>query len=388
MITAEELSAVLDYEANEAPITTLYLSFDPEAKKQDQHKIKLKEMFRYKKDKSYFKNLSEEAQQSVENDFKQIEEYVNMDFDEDIASAKSMVIFSSSANNLWENRKFAVPMETSMVVNPHPYLRPLVEASSQHRNYAIILVDRNKARILEVDLDGTLELLNIEEADIPDQVREGGDKKGLTGGTGERQIERHINTHVKKHLKNVAEEAMKLQQENNFSWIYLGGRQEIINEFEKVLHSYVTEKVQGQLVVEPNATLDLVLERAREAEQKSVEQYEEQLIANLTEEVSRHAKGIAGMLGVMDAQQKGQIETLVVQEELSQKGYYCPECNYLSINEGEQCPLHEVELKRTPDIVDELIYQAMKQGASVEIVSQDMSDFNQVGAFLRFPVQK
>jgi peptide subunit release factor 1 (eRF1) len=50
--------------------------------------------------------------------------------------------------------------------------------------------------------------------------------------------------------------------------------------------------------------------------------------------------------------------------------------------------LHEIELKRTPDIVDELIYQAMKQGASVEIVSQDMSDFNQVGAFLRFPVQK
>lgn len=383
MVTEKQLEAILQYQPDSIPITSLYLSFDQEAKKQNQHKIVLKDLFRYKTEKSYFKNLSEEAQESIKRDFEKIQNYISMEYDRDGDAKQSLAIFSCSSEDLWEMQSFQMPMETSMVINPHPYLRPFVEAANRHRNYAIILVDRAKARILEVKLGDVVEHLHVHEQDMPDQVKEGD-----FGGTSERRIERHINTHVSRHLKNIAEKAMQLQQEHDYKWVYIGGRQEIINEFEGMLHSYVKDRVEDHIVVEPHAPLEEVLEKARKVEQESRKNYEDQTLSRLSDEIGSGQKGISGFPGTLNAQQRGQIDTLLVQEDFSTKGYYCPNCNFLAVKEQEKCPLDDSILRRTPDVIDNLIFNVLKQGASVEMISQEMDRFDNVGAFLRFPFQK
>jgi len=383
MFNAKELSNVLEYHPSEMPITTFYLNLDEESIKQRQHKIVLKDLFRYKTEKSYYKNLSDEAQSSIQDDFNKIEDFITMQLNQ-IDGKKSLAVFSCSSNDLWETLDLSVPLETSMVINPHPYLRPLVEASSAHRKYAIILVDRAKARILEVDMGQTTEHLHIHEEDMPDQVKEGNFE-----GTSERRIERHINDHVRQHLKKVAEKALQLQQSERFQWIYLGGRQEILSEFEKALHSYVRENVEGTIIVEPHAPLEEVLKKAEKAEATSREKYETNLLNQLSDEIGKSARGIAGIPGILNAQRRGQIDTLLVQQDFSTKGFYCPECNYMTIRrEEEKCPLDDAQLLRTPDIIDNLINDVIKQGASVEMIQKGMDDFDQIGALLRFPIGK
>lgn len=382
MFNAKELSHVLEYHPTEMPITTFYLNLDEESIKHKQHRILLKDLFRYKTEKSYFKNLNDNAQSSVQNDFGKIEDFVTMQLNQ-IDGKKSLAVFSCSSNNLWETLGLAVPLETSMVINPHPYLRPLVEASSAHRKYAIILVDRAKARILEVDMGKTNEHLHIHEEDMPDQVKEGNFE-----GTSERRIERHINDHVRQHLKSVAEKAKELQQAHHFKWIYLGGRQEILSEFEKLLHSYVKENVEGTIIIEPHAPLEEVIKRAEKAEAASREKYEARMLTQLSDEIGKSARGIAGMAGVLNAQRRGQIDTLLVQEDFSTKGFYCPKCNYMTVKPEEKCPLDDSQLLRTPDIIDNLINDVIKQGASVEMIKKPMEDFDNIGALLRFPLIK
>ncbi len=383
MITAEQLQTILNFQPDHVPITTLYLSFDEEAKKQKQHKILLKDFFRYKTEKTYFKNLDEEAQASVRNDFDRIEEYITMEYGQNDQS-KSVAIYSCAGEDLWETLQFEVPMETSMVINPHPYLRPLVEATSEHRNYAIILVDRAKAAIIEVRLGRVSEHVRIREEDMPDQVKEGDFE-----GTSERRIERHINEHVRQHLKNVAEKAKELQQAHDYKWVYIGGRQEIINEFEGMLHSYVKDRIQDRLVLEPHAPLDEVFDRVSRAEESARESYEKKRLRQLSDEIGARQRGLAGLGPILNAQQRGQVETLLIQGEFEQKGFYCRECNYLTLNEGtDECPIDGSALFRTPDVVDNLIYNVLKQGGAAESISQDMTDFGGVGAFLRYPVQQ
>ena len=230
----------------------------------------------------------------------------------------------------------------------------------------------------------TTEHLHIHEEDMPDQVKEGDFE-----GTSERRIERHINDHVRQHLKKVAEKALQLQQSQRFKWIYLGGRQEIISEFEKLLHSYVTENVEGTIIVEPHAPLEEVIKKAEKAEAASREKYETNLLSQLSDEIGKSARGIAGIPGVLNAQRRGQVDTLLVQQEFSTKGFYCPECNYMTIKrEEERCPLDDARLLRTPDIIDNLINEVIKQGASVEMIQKSMDDFDEIGALLRFPIGK
>ncbi len=380
MVTTAQLGGILNFGPLNKPMTSFYLSVNEEDKKNKKHKILFKDLLKYKSNKTYFKNLSEEEKSSVQNDFKKIEDYINMEFDLNGDSSRSVAIFSCSEEHLWESLKFSVPMDTSMVVNRHPYLRPLVEAASRHRNYAIILVDRAKARIVEIRMGRPVEHFHVHEEDMPDQV-----KKGDFGGTSERRYERHINDHVRRHLKNVAGEAKRLQSKHDYTWIYLGGRQEIINEFEKVVHSYIQERTLGHIVVEPHAPLNEVLEKASAAEEDSLQSYEGQLLDRLQNEIASGSLGISGILGVLQAQQKGQIDTLLVQKAFARKGFYCPQCNYLTIDEEGTCPIDNTELLRTPDIVDNLIYNVLNQGASVEMIYRSMDDFSNIGAFLRFP---
>ncbi|MCF7803999.1 MAG: hypothetical protein K9N46_01685 [Candidatus Marinimicrobia bacterium] len=382
MVTEKQLSGILNYQPANIPITTLYLSFDEEAKKTNQHKIVLKDLFRYKTEKTYFNNLSESAQESVKRDFEKIQDYISMEYDQDGSGSRSVAIFSCAAEDLWETQKYDMPMETSMVINPHPYLRPFVEAASEYRNYAIILVDRAKARILEVKLGKVIERLHVLEEDMPDQVKEGD-----FGGTSERRIERHINEHVHRHLKQVAEKALELHQQHDYKWIYVGGRQEIINEFEGMLHSYLKERIEGHLVVEPHAPMEEVLKKANEAAESTRSDYETKLLDRLSDEIGSGQRGISGIPGTLNAQQRGQIETLIVQDNFSTKGWYCPECNHLSVKE-QTCPLDGSELRRTPDLIDNLIFNVLKQGASIEMIAGDMGHLDNVGAILRYPIQK
>ncbi len=381
MVTTSHLSSILQFEPMDKPITSMYLSVDEEAKKNKQHKIILKDILKYKSGKTYFKNLTDAERQSVETDFKKIEDYINMEFDLNGGGGKSVAIFSCSQEDLWESMQFSVRMETAMVVNNHPYLRPFVEAASQNRNYAIVLVDRAKARIFEMRMGEPIERMHVHDQEIPDQV-----KTGDFGGTSERRYERHINDHVKRHLKYVAEEAMKLQESHDYKWIYLGGRQEILNEFEKVLHSYVKERVVGQIIVEPHASITEVLDKAFVAEKEALQQYEKQLLDRLQDQIGSGELGIQDIHKVLMAQQHGQIDTLVVHKEFGLKGLYCPQCNYLTVEKENLCSLDDTELRRTPDIVDNLIYNVLKQGAQVEMVSSDMKDMGDIGAFLRFPL--
>jgi peptide subunit release factor 1 (eRF1) len=103
---------------------------------------------------------------------------------------------------------------------------------SHYRSYAVILIDRMKARIFESRLGEFKEHFHVED-NAPEQVKVGGFK-----GRQERKVERNIHEGTIQHYKEVAQVAFDLFQKYKFHWVILGGRKDVLSEFTRYLHTY------------------------------------------------------------------------------------------------------------------------------------------------------
>ncbi|MCF7886482.1 MAG: hypothetical protein K9M80_08305 [Candidatus Marinimicrobia bacterium] len=376
MIDEKLLSKLVDYDKNNYPVTSTYLSTSEDLGDRRKHLVKLKELMQYKKDTTYFKELSEKEQDSVIEDFNKIYAWFNESFDSQ--NFRSGIIFSSSKNNLWETVNLKIPVKNEITVQHKPYIRPLASMLSDHKKYAVILIDKAKTRIFENHFGEYNELYNEKRDDL-EEVKVGGFK-----GREERKYERHQHEAITKHYKSAADKMFTLDQKHNFHWVILGGRKEATSEFKKYLHNYVKDKVIGSIKVDPMADLNDVLDKVKKMEKEARKKYEKKLLESFK---YKKEKGIAveGFDDIFDAILKGQIETLMIPEGLEHKGVFCRHDNYLNIEVEESCPLCGSKLERTKDVVEHLIEKAMNQSTKVQLMDMELDVEDKIAATLRYP---
>ncbi|HDN59893.1 MAG TPA: hypothetical protein ENF20_08035 [Candidatus Marinimicrobia bacterium] len=371
------LKKFLDITPQSYPITTAYISVDIRQPSRQNYITELKKLIQYKKRKSYFRELSQIERESVLEDFDKILKYAKEDFN--INGKLTSVCFSSSAEGIWETVNFNIPFRTDIEVQPYPYIRLLAGIYSGHRNYAVLLIDRNKARIFESRLGENIEHFHIRENSY-EKIKYGG-----YYGRDERSVERNIRNMVIQHYKRVADEIFNLNRKRDFSWIIIGGRREIMNEFRRYLHEFVIGKILGEMEVDPDAHINDVLDRVKETENVARKKFEEELVRSMKGKLHDNL-AVEGLHGVITASRKRAVKTLIFTESFVQKGVFCKKCDYLSIECQDNCPVCGVKLYKTNDIVELLLHRVLRNGGDVEVLDSDTRDFPGIGAILHFPV--
>lgn len=384
MLTQKTIERLSKMGSKDYFITSLYLNLD----KNNNHKIALKDMLKDRRhglDKiKHEKKLAREQIQSLENDFSKIEQFIQHEFLHK-EHHKGLAIFSCSANNFWEFLELPQPVSNHLNADYDPYVRTLSELMCEHRNYGIVLVDSAKAKILDVTLGFVKEHLAIQN-EVASKIKYGGIE-----GTQERNINRAHDEMVQKHFKHVAAETEKLIDVRGMTWLIIGGRQNMISQFESNLTASIRKKIIGHMVVEPEAPLNDILKKSHDVAKHAEKHYEKELIDKLKGEANSSAgKGIFGLQPTLQALRRGGVNTLIVANSFKAPGFVCHKCFFIGTPEEkgpkDTCPICTGKAHNVPDVVEEAITFAFMQGCKVENTADNsrLKLMGNIGALLRF----
>jgi peptide chain release factor subunit 1 len=319
-----------------------------------------------------------EHARSVHQDAKRMLDFVDGEFDRK-GGVRGLALFGCSGMGLWEEVVVPGRVPERVVVGARPYLLPLEALLEGFETVCLALVDREKARLFVSALD------RIEEvSEVLDEVPGWHDQ----GGWAQARFQRHIREHVQRHLKHVAEVLLRLLQRGRYEHLVLAGPDEVVAELERELHDYVRRTIVARTSLPVTASQADVLERVRELEEDLERRREEESVGRLASEIEGHTgRAVAGMDGTLAALEEGRVDTLLVAADLEVAGVRCTSCGHLGLR-GRSCAACGAPTEETPDLVEEAVESALRQGSRVEVLPQDLAAelgrFGGVGALLRF----
>jgi len=377
MIKDKVVSELVQMSLNDYPITSAYFSVTNKSGNRKAHLVEFKKMIRYKKNTTYFKQLSESEQELVLIDFEKILYWFEEELD--ASTYMSSICFSSGKSGFWKTIDLKIPLTNELIVQPKPYIYQLTKLFSSYSRYGVVLVDKSKARIFEQSLGDFKELFHVDD-NSPDTVKVGGFK-----GRQERKVERNIRQGVMQHYKEVARKIFDLNKSHDFNWIVLGGRKETTGEFRKYLHDYVDAKVAGVLELEPSAALSEVFEKVHEVGKNARSEFDKKLLETYNNKKEAN-QAIEGIKAILPKIRGNWIDTLILHKDYQQKGVFCRRCNYIDLSPAVECPDHGGPLERTHNIVEHILHNILQQGVNIQYVGLSMKKYGEIAAILRFPI--
>jgi peptide chain release factor subunit 1 len=362
-----------EWSSEGAPVSSLYLDVDGRRypRKQD-YLVRAEELGHRLRSQAH--ELDRDDRTSVEADAARILDYLRA---LDRGSTRGVALFSCSRAGLWEDVPAPRPLKDGVAIDDHPHVLPLEVLLDTHQSFCTVLVDREKARIFRARL-GRIQ----EEGDVFDEVPGQHDQ----GGWSQSRYQRHIGEHVAGHLKHVAEVLLRYLERRGFDHLILAGPQEVVAEFERHLHDYVSRRIVARTSLPVTASAAEVLERSLAVEEEMEKQRERGVIERLFAEAIAGRQAVTGMAPVLDALNDGRVGTLVVPFSWESKGVRCSECGRLA-ESGGRCRTCGGPTDPVPDVVEAAVAAALKQSASVETVTlagREALDSAGIGAFLRY----
>jgi peptide chain release factor subunit 1 len=394
----DSINKLSGYANDTYPVTSLYLKLGPRDRGNFRYTIKLKNLEKNLRDKIGTSGLSKAALESVESDLARIRSLV--DSGSDLSECRGIAIFSCSKDGLWEVLKLPSVYRNQLEIDRSPVIGQLIKVHDEYSRIVTVLVDRKKARIFSIDIDGPKEILDYFDPAAERSTKfhnpQGKYAKKTAPATagrspgqgfGEFNFNRMVENEIQRHFKYVAQKLNDYYRAENFRWLILGGTEENISEFSHYLHTDLRNKIAGSVSIDfertkPSLVMDVsldVLEAARvERQKKLIDEFAGKLPVGYA---------VDGLKATLDALRNAQARVLLVEKGFSQPGFVCPESEVYLTDASEKCPDGE-EPAPVNDLIDCAIDEAFDQGAEVEIIPDEpyKKHVHGMGAILRFKV--
>ena len=288
-------------------------------------------------------------------------------------------MFSCTADELFEAVKLSRPVTAQVVIEPTPFVAPMITAV-ERRWWLVALVDRRSARVLSGSGDGLEERARVEDA-----VR--GKSEG--GGWSQSNYERSVEADVDAHLKRVAEIVDRRWREERFDRVAIGGQQETVSRFEKLLADDVRRHLaSGRVERRP-------LERDRPSDPRG--RREARLRGARSAPSARSSNASRTRSGRVDAPPPAPrtrsmpstsdgSETLLLEPGFDLPGKRCPNCELLLLQTADACPADGSALEEVDHLREAVVESALTQDANVLVVRSypDLGPHRGIAAMLRF----
>jgi len=371
----KEIRALAKIPETNYPFISLYLNTKWEDEKQ-RERVRLFVKNELKKAKKIVRD-DEEIRKSLQSDSEKIQRYIDgviqRTFDEGV---NGIAIFACSGIDTFIIFRSSIPFRNQFTVSSRPSLRQLVQISDEYRTAIAVMVDTDRAKIFEMSL-GEIHLESQIESYVPGRHEQ--------GGWSQMRFQRHIREHMHQHHKGVAEQLVKLFDDERCDNIVLIGQEHILATFRALLPERVREKIKGELSAEFEEESSSLAQKVIEYLHGEYLKTEDSIIEGLLETALARGAAIVGLRDTIEAINRGQVHRLILDKDLKRQGWQCTKCLALGEITTLSCPFCNSGIE-TIDLAEEMIRSVINRDGEVDIVKHTLklSKYDGVGAMLRF----
>jgi peptide subunit release factor 1 (eRF1) len=377
MISEDQVRALAGHRGS-CVVTSCYLDVDGRRHPgHGDYEAQLDHLLREAREKAA--GFGPEAVRSVAGDIDRIGSWVRGGFDR--SHVRGLVFFACTADGFFEIIESPLPTRNDIVINHTPHVRPLESILQAYERFAVLLVDRQRARLFRFELGELTELTEVFDA-----VPRGGDQAGHPAqGSRGAHVQRHSEEVAHRHLKHAAEVTFGELQQRPVDHVILGGPHEVVVELEGLLHTWVRDRVVDRLVIPATAGPDDVRQAALAVEEDVTRRRGAALVDRLRDAIGTGGAGVAGLEGTLAALVERRVDLLLVSDGYATEGWRCRSCRYLGPL-GRRCPVCANSMDLVDDVVEEAVEEALANKCRVQIVREnaDLDVLGRIGALLRF----
>ena len=365
------------FEPDGLPVLSVYLEVPAEKAARRRLRSTVDSLLHEVRPRADDRKLERRARLSLRNDIQRLRDAEENDH----WQPGGVAVFACDGTGLFEEIHLPRVLRNRVTVDETAYVRPLLAVLDEYHRTCIALVDRSSARLFDLYLDELRELAEL-EGEAPR-------KRDYSGALGleEHGAHRRAEELEKRHFRQVAERLERLFAAEDYDLLVPAGHAEQLPRFEEHLSPDLQERVPGRFTFDPSR--DTLLDIRREGD-AVVERYEREQEREMVERVlESSAAGGLGAVGLRDCLWGGSlaaVELLLVHESATAEGMVCDSCHWLGID-GGACPSCGAELRRVPDVIDELVEKVVEDSGRVEHVLADTAlGTHLLAAALRFPL--
>ncbi len=221
------------------------------------------------------------SHRAAEDDLVRVTSHVKAGLDR--SNTRGLAIFSCAEHGLWQVLELPVPVRNELVVNSTPHIRKLEAVLDENERFGVLLADKQRARMFVFEL-GQL----VDKDEVFDQLPRHEDDRG---DWDKDHVRDHSAEAAHHHLRRAAQVAFAVFQAQPFDHLVLGAPDEIANELERELHSYLRRRIAARVNVAVNAPEATIRQAALEVEAEVERAKEAELVERLRQAVGPAAVG-------------------------------------------------------------------------------------------------
>jgi peptide chain release factor subunit 1 len=358
----EEVRELVDFSPEGFLVTSFYLNVDATEFPDSDHVLKSFDSLIHdaeSKRKDFEEQLSHDARESIRSDLAKLRDFISDDFERQ--DTNGLAVFSCSALGFWHVIQLPTPVNSRIEFGPVPYVAPIATFLSHTKPTAILVTDKQNARVFTMS-GGEVR----EWADIQDWVPQ----RTSQGGWSQNRYQHRSDNFAKHHINHAAELTFKLLKRYPFDWLVIGTQEQYKPEVMESLHPYLKGRVIGIINARIDASAAEIVDQARAVAEGAEERRIDELLEQIQEFAGAGGRGTIGLKDTLQAINEQKVNVLLVQEGYSHSGSRCSACGLLMLEQKSTCDACNETPQPADNIVDEAIQQSLVLGAAVEVATE------------------
>lgn len=323
-------------------------------------------------------NSNEGGKQRFEAECRRVKQFLNSY----VPKGKALVLFSDSKQDFWWQRELQVELLSAARWSPQPWVRPLLEVIEEHDRYGVVLIDKQRARILVADAAGIQQQTEV-LSEVPN--------KHVTTGTdhiwSQAHMERDHTKHVQWHAKRVADELTSVVDRVKLNRIVIGGPVEATSVFTAELPKRIQQMIIGAISAPVDASNGRLASELRAVQERAEHEDEGKIVDSLITAAMKADRAVLGVIDTLGSIHEGRVYRLVVARDFRVEGKECGSCHVLVAEDTNECSFCGGRLEPAPDLINRASRRVLDRGGKVQLVSGEaaakLADAG-IGAILRF----
>ncbi len=361
-------------------VVTLYLRLDGEARVGNRYRLAGHDAIRRAREVVDQLDLTHTDREALHRDLARVEAQINNA--STLPHSPGLVLFACESLSLFQLLPLPRVLETRLLLGDRPRLAEARAAVEQFGRILVALVDRTHCRFIEVT---AFEVNELSGLTLP--ATRGGkyhSDREDSPGWGERDFHNRIQEERRRHAAVVARRIERLGAERQYQGIVLAGPSRTVAEQQRFLSRSIASRVLGTLPLNPTAVTPAAV---GEAVLKLRSVWERSHEAEVLAEVERGVGtgwAVNGARSTLRALGRGQVRVLIVPAGQTGAGYRCAASGRLVLS-GADCQ-REGEPVPVPDLVSEVLEDALNQGVEIEVIDdpETAGGVDGMAALLRF----